>query len=65
MVKFYRSDKVWTVLLKYLCETVLIWYSVKLSKIKKDLLYDINLNNWFGAMIYKFKKWMLLTLQHL
>ena len=65
MAKLRGPDKVRTVLPECLRGTALVWHSAELSEMEKDLLRDASLDNWFGAMIRRFKERTPLALQHL
>jgi hypothetical protein len=65
MINIWENDKLRIVLSQCFRDATLIWHSIELFDMKKDLLRQINLSFWYQALINRFKKRTFLTLSAL
>ncbi len=56
MIAIRENDKLRIVLSQCFRDAVLIWHSIELFDMKKDLLRQVNLASWYQVMIIRFKK---------
>ncbi len=65
MITIRDENKLRTILSQCFREAALIWHSIELFDMKKDLLRQINLASWYQIMTNRFKKRIFLTLSAL
>ena len=51
-----KNSKLKLIIFQYLRESTLIWHSIELFTLKKEMLRDASLINWYNALIRRFKK---------
>ena len=56
MTTIKSDNKLRTVISQCLREFVLIWHSIELTDLKKEMLRDASLTMWYNVMIKRFKK---------
>jgi hypothetical protein len=62
MITIREDDKLRIVLSQCFRDAALIWHSIELFDMKKDLFRQINLSFWYQALVNRFKKRTFLTL---
>lgn len=65
MAPLRDEPKLRTALVQCLRGSALIWHSMELSDLEKQLLKNADLDSWYGALIHRFKERTPAALQHL